>query len=143
MLCYGVSCCWCQVSKTLFYFKRHLENIIFALNRSVLGSIYAMTSLVILRPMLLFLIKCVCLSFTALFEKAEVQSDETKPNHLIIAISSDRGLCGGIHSGVSKAAKALIAKKGDGIDTKIIICGDKAKTILQRTHCMLNVNCYL
>ncbi|XP_066924329.1 ATP synthase subunit gamma, mitochondrial-like [Clytia hemisphaerica] len=68
----------------------------------------------------------------ALFEKAELESDKTQPNHLIIAISSDRGLCGGIHSGISKAIRAKTADSG--VDTKLIICGDKARSILQRTH---------
>ena len=38
----------------------------------------------------------------AVFEAAELEQDESKPNHLLICISSDRGLCGGIHSGVAK-----------------------------------------
>jgi len=69
----------------------------------------------------------------ALFEKAELTSDESKPNHLIIAISSDRGLCGGIHSGVAKAVKAY-AKENENADVKLVIAGDKAKSALQRTH---------
>jgi len=67
----------------------------------------------------------------AMAEKAELEADETQPNHLIVAISSDRGLCGGIHSGVAKAIRALLA---DQPDTKLVICGEKAKSILQRTH---------
>jgi len=69
----------------------------------------------------------------ALFEKAELESDKTQPNQLIIAISSDRGLCGGIHSGISKAIRNKTAEQ-TGINTKLVICGDKARTILQRTH---------
>ena len=73
--------------------------------------------------------------FSALFEKAELSSDESKPNHLMVAISSDRGLCGGIHSGIAKYIKARLLEKPAGVNTKLIVCGDKAKTILQRTHC--------
>jgi len=69
----------------------------------------------------------------ALFEKAELKNDESKPNHLVIAISSDRGLCGGIHSGVAKGIKAY-AKENENVNTKLVICGDKAKSQLQRTH---------
>lgn len=69
----------------------------------------------------------------ALFEKAELESDKSQPNQLVIAISSDRGLCGGIHSGIAKAIRAKTAEQ-EGINTKLIICGDKTKTILQRTH---------
>jgi len=69
----------------------------------------------------------------ALFEKAELESDKTQPQQLVIAISSDRGLCGGIHSGIAKAIRAKTAEQS-GINTKLIICGDKTKAILQRTH---------
>jgi len=69
----------------------------------------------------------------ALGEKAELESDETKPNHLFIAISSDRGLCGGIHSGVAKGLKAVIDGMPD-VNAKLVICGEKAKGILMRTH---------
>merc|ERR1712168_1481039 len=67
----------------------------------------------------------------AVFEKAELEADETKPNHLLIAISSDRGLCGGIHSGVAKAIKAYTL---DNPDAKMILAGDKVKAALQKTH---------
>jgi len=69
----------------------------------------------------------------ALFEKAELQADESKPNHLIIAISSDRGLCGAIHSGIGKRIKAY-TQENEGANTKLVLCGEKAKSILQRTH---------
>jgi len=58
--------------------------------------------------------------------------------HLIIAVSSDRGLCGAIHTSIVKAVKALLAEKkaaaAAGLETKIVPVGDKAKQILQRTH---------
>lgn len=72
--------------------------------------------------------------FIALYEKAELESDKSKPNHLLIGISSDRGLCGGIHSYISKAIKAQLLEKPAGVNTKLILCGDKARAILQRAH---------
>merc|ERR1711931_431679 len=69
----------------------------------------------------------------AVFEAAELEQDTTKPNHLIIAISSDRGLCGGIHSGVAKAIKAYTLDNPD-VNTKLFIAGDKVKAALQKTH---------
>lgn len=72
------------------------------------------------------------ISFSALYSAAEVESLDQKENHLIIAVSSDRGLCGGIHSNVSKAVKATMAEKGDTANVKMIIIGDKARTQLQR-----------
>lgn len=69
----------------------------------------------------------------ALAEKAELKGDDSKPNHLIIAISSDRGLCGGVHSGVAKGIKALIGNSSDA-NIKVVVCGEKAKAILMRSH---------
>lgn len=69
----------------------------------------------------------------AFYEKAEVKPDESKPNHLIVAISSDRGLCGGIHSGIAKAIRNDINQKGNAENIKIVAVGDKARGILQRT----------
>ena len=57
--------------------------------------------------------------------------------HLIIAVSSDRGLCGAIHTSIVKAVKALLLEKKEkqaSLETRIIPVGDKAKQILQRTH---------
>jgi len=70
---------------------------------------------------------------SALYEKVEIKADEEKPNHLIVAISSDRGLCGGIHSGLAKAVKADLAENADR-NTAIVSFGDKTRQILQRTH---------
>ncbi|KAF9416772.1 atp3 gamma subunit of the F1 sector of mitochondrial F1F0 ATP synthase, partial [Podila epigama] len=42
-----------------------------------------------------------------------------------IVSSSDRGLCGGIHSSVAKATRKLMAE--DSVQSKIIVLGDKAK----------------
>ena len=62
-----------------------------------------------------------------------MERDETKPKHLVIAMSSDRGLCGAVHSSVAKAIRASIAeKKEKNIDVKIICIGDKSRAILAR-----------
>lgn len=41
----------------------------------------------------------------AFYEKAEVAPPEDAKNRLIIAMSSDRGLCGAIHSSVAKSIR--------------------------------------
>jgi F-type H+-transporting ATPase subunit gamma len=51
---------------------------------------------------------------------------------LIVAISSDRGLCGGIHSGIVKTIKLDLAEKKNVENVKIVAVGDKARGILQR-----------
>jgi F-type H+-transporting ATPase subunit gamma len=78
--------------------------------------------------------------------KVEITSQDPKEaqvvpanvkKHLIIAVSSDRGLCGAIHTSIVKAVKALLVEKkaaAAGLETKIVPVGDKAKQILQRTH---------
>ncbi|TNN31856.1 ATP synthase subunit gamma, mitochondrial [Liparis tanakae] len=46
----------------------------------------------------------------ALYEKAEIKAPEDKTaKHLLVGVTSDRGLCGAIHSGVAKAIKLEIA----------------------------------
>lgn len=77
-------------------------------------------------------------SVDALFNEyrgASAQADQTINNKLIVSISSDRGLCGGINSNVVKATKALVNKSG-GIDNnaKILCVGIKAKDQLQRQY---------
>lgn len=68
-------------------------------------------------------------------EKAEVEpeADDVK-KHLIIAVSSDRGLCGAIHTSICKAVKATLQEEKAGLETKIVCIGDKARSILQRNY---------
>ena len=68
----------------------------------------------------------------ALFDKAEVVEEERKPRHLIIAISSDRGLCGSIHSNVARNIRGIIADRGVDSSTQVVCVGDKVRTIMQR-----------
>ncbi|XP_031714650.1 ATP synthase F(1) complex subunit gamma, mitochondrial isoform X2 [Anarrhichthys ocellatus] len=72
----------------------------------------------------------------ALYEKADIQVPEDKiAKHLIIGVSSDRGLCGAIHSNVAKAIKTEVAVlTGAGKEVMVINVGDKLRGILQRTH---------
>lgn len=48
---------------------------------------------------------------------------------LLIATSSDRGLCGGIHSSVSKATRRVVAQHPEA---KVAVLGDKPKAQLSR-----------
>ncbi|XP_058629321.1 ATP synthase subunit gamma, mitochondrial isoform X1 [Onychostoma macrolepis] len=71
----------------------------------------------------------------ALYEKAEIKAPEDKNKHLIIGVSSDRGLCGAIHSSVAKAMKTEIAKlSGAGKEVMVVNVGDKLRGLLYRTH---------
>jgi len=66
------------------------------------------------------------------YQRAEVAppEDETAPK-LIIAMSSDRGLCGAVHSSVGRAIRDEL-KTPAGENSKIVCVGDKARSILQR-----------
>lgn len=65
------------------------------------------------------------------FEKTEVQPDEkAEPKKLIIAITSDRGLCGAVHTGVARNIRSELEK--DNANTKVICIGDKSRAILSR-----------
>ncbi|KAF9515973.1 hypothetical protein BS47DRAFT_1371840 [Hydnum rufescens UP504] len=49
---------------------------------------------------------------------------------LFVVVSSDRGLCGGIHSSVTKQARRLIADGNQ--DARVVVLGDKSKSQLVR-----------
>jgi F-type H+-transporting ATPase subunit gamma len=79
-----------------------------------------------------------------------VPSDKPTPNKLFIVVSSDKGLCGGIHSSVSKATRRAFNNVEDsplagtpandftvGADSHIVVIGDKSKAQLLR---VLNSN---
>nr|XP_033814350.1 ATP synthase subunit gamma, mitochondrial isoform X2 [Geotrypetes seraphini]XP_033814351.1 ATP synthase subunit gamma, mitochondrial isoform X3 [Geotrypetes seraphini] len=71
----------------------------------------------------------------ALYEKAEIKTPEDKTKYVLIGVSSDRGLCGAIHSSVAKVIKNEIsALSGSGKQVMVIGVGDKLRGILQRTH---------
>jgi F-type H+-transporting ATPase subunit gamma len=66
------------------------------------------------------------------FQNTEVDSPSKRK--LFIVISSDKGLCGGIHSSVSKFTRRAIANKEHPVDSDspIMIIGDKSKAQLSR-----------
>lgn len=70
----------------------------------------------------------------ALYEKAEIKAPEDKGGkHLIIGVTSDRGLCGAIHSGVAKTIKNEIANlTGAGKEVMVVNVGDKLRGLLHR-----------
>jgi len=73
------------------------------------------------------------------FEASEATAP-TEGKKLVICVSSDRGLCGGIHSSVSKATKKILNADPD---SSVVILGDKAKGQIQRdsrTRIVLSFN---
>jgi F-type H+-transporting ATPase subunit gamma len=64
-----------------------------------------------------------------------IEPDATATRKLFLVISSDKGLCGGIHSSVSKFTRRALAG-GEGInaapDSPVMVVGDKSKMQLSR-----------
>ncbi|KAI4480052.1 PREDICTED: ATP synthase subunit gamma, mitochondrial [Polistes canadensis] len=67
------------------------------------------------------------------YEQAEIAAPSEEPKKLVVAITSDRGLCGAIHTGVSRNIReALLADPTERENTKIICVGEKSRAILSR-----------
>jgi len=66
----------------------------------------------------------------SVFEHAETKALESDEKTLIVVASSDKGLCGGIHSGLSKRVRKMLAQdpKSD-----IVVLGEKCKAQLGRS----------
>ncbi|XP_059491014.1 ATP synthase subunit gamma, mitochondrial [Neocloeon triangulifer] len=69
----------------------------------------------------------------AFYEKAEVAPEEGKPQQLIVAITSDRGLCGAVHTSVSRLIRNELSQPG-AENIKVVCVGDKSRAILQRLY---------
>ncbi len=66
------------------------------------------------------------------FENAETKPVEGEgKKNLIVVASSDKGLCGGIHSGLSKTARRILLEKPE---TDIVVIGEKSKSQLTRSN---------
>lgn len=71
--------------------------------------------------------------FSALYEKAEIKVPEDKKKHLLIGVSSDRGLCGAIHTSIAKTLKNQITNLSNaGKEVMVVGVGDKIRGLLQR-----------
>jgi F-type H+-transporting ATPase subunit gamma len=66
------------------------------------------------------------------FEQAEtkpLEGDDKKT--LIVVASSDKGLCGGIHSGLTKRVRKMLIEKPN---SDIVVLGEKCKAQLSRSN---------
>nr|AIX97508.1 mitochondrial gamma chain [Ceratosolen solmsi] len=67
------------------------------------------------------------------YEQAEVTPVEGDTNKLMVAVTSDRGLCGAVHTGISRNIRdTLLANASERENTKIVCIGEKSRAILQR-----------
>ena len=68
-----------------------------------------------------------------LFEEAETKPLEGENKKtLLIVCSSDKGLCGGIHSGLTRAVRKKLEDKAD--EYELVIIGEKCKGQLMRSN---------
>jgi F-type H+-transporting ATPase subunit gamma len=66
------------------------------------------------------------------FEKAETKPLEGEGKKaLLVVCSSDKGLCGGVHSGMSRYARRLLAEHPN---VDIVVAGEKCKAQLSRSN---------
>lgn len=64
------------------------------------------------------------------YEKAEIPPPEEAQQKLIIAMTSDRGLCGAVHTSVVRQIRSELQQSSTNV--KVICVGDKSRAILQR-----------
>ena len=75
----------------------------------------------------------IILCIVAFYVKSECESAPEQPKHLVIAMSSDRGMCGAIHSGIAKQIRNSMAERPQGgAETKFVAIGEKARALLSR-----------
>ncbi|KFP10769.1 hypothetical protein Z169_05859, partial [Egretta garzetta] len=80
----------------------------------------------------------------ALYEKAEIKAPEDKKKHLLIGVSSDRGLCGAIHTSIAKTLKNEITNLSNaGKEVMVVGVGDKIRSLLQRKLCGIHGQLHL
>lgn len=66
------------------------------------------------------------------YEKLKPEVSEEQPKKLIIAVTSDRGLCGAVHTTVARQIRNELQEKGENI--QVVCIGDKSRAILQRLY---------
>jgi len=70
------------------------------------------------------------------YDVAEIQAPAENGKELLVAMTSDRGLCGAVHTGVARAIRNDLQSRKeqnqDTANTKIACVGDKSRAILQR-----------
>merc|ERR1712110_488412 len=68
------------------------------------------------------------------FDQAEVSCAKEQPKNLYVAITSDRGLAGGVHSSICKAIRADLQEMTPeaAANTKAICVGDKSRAFMAR-----------
>jgi len=73
------------------------------------------------------------LTNSEVFRQAETTAPSTAAKTLYITVSSDKGLCGGIHSSLSKATRRISEEESEqNASFGLVVIGDKSKSSLGR-----------
>jgi len=67
-------------------------------------------------------------------ETTDKGSEDKHAKKLVVLMTSDRGLCGAVHSSIAKEGKLLLNSKSAETDIKFFCIGDKSKASLQRLY---------
>lgn len=68
------------------------------------------------------------------YEATDMAAPTEEPKELFIAMTSDRGLCGAIHTGVARHIRNTLQARESDKNAKIVCVGDKSRAILQRLY---------
>lgn len=66
------------------------------------------------------------------YQVSEVDAPKDEKKELYIAVTSDRGLCGAVHTGIARFIRNELNASDNKDNTKIICIGEKSKAVLQR-----------
>lgn len=69
-----------------------------------------------------------------IYENVEMPPTVKEGSVLYVAVSSDRGLCGALHSSIGRQVKSDIAELPAGTEAKIVTIGEKVKAFLQSSN---------
>jgi len=67
------------------------------------------------------------------YQRAEIAAPEDAKSQLVIAITSDRGLCGACHTSVARQIRNDLSQPG-AENIKVVCVGDKSRGILRRLY---------
>merc|ERR1712243_548394 len=70
----------------------------------------------------------------AFYDNAEISSAKEAPKELYIAMTSDTGLAGAVHSSIGKQIRSEMDQKENLENVKIVCVGDKSRAFFQRWY---------
>lgn len=84
------------------------------------------------------------MSAKAFYDNLEVEKSEGPQKYVVVAATSDRGLCGAANSSIVKSIRLQLAdQKENSENTKVVAIGDKSRTGLARSNAgnlLLSIN---